>query len=150
MDGPEHDPAAADGADYALARVEAVPLLRMAEVAEVPEEFDGLGVRNLDREALGTDEMKVKVWRVPPGDRMGVHGHSTQEEVYYVLDGRFEVRIGPPGETERREVGPGTVFAAGPGVARGYENVGDVVGRVLVVAAPNVEDRGIPEDELGE
>lgn len=80
---------------------------------------------------------------------MGTHGHPTQEEFYYVIDGTFRVHIGPPGKTDTHEVGPGTVWAASPEVARGYENIGDEDGRVLVVAAPNVPKGGIPESELG-
>lgn len=134
----------------AITHVGHVPIVRMAEIEDVPEKFDRLGVRHLDEEALGTEAMKVKVWHVPPGDRMGKHGHPTQEECYYVLQGEFEVYLGPPGETETHDAGPGTVFVASPDVARGYENVGDEAGRVLVVAAPNVAEPGIPESELGE
>lgn len=135
---------------YNVAHVEDVPVVRMAEIDEVAEKFDRLGVQNLDEAALDTEEMKVKLWHVPPGERMGVHGHPTQEECYYVLDGQFRVHIGPPGATETHEARPGAVFAASPDVARGYENVGEEPGRVLAVAAPNVPERGIPEHELGE
>lgn len=135
---------------YGVTHVEDVEVRRMADVDGVPAEYDRLGVRNLDEAALPTTETKVKLWGLPPGERMAPHGHGTQEEVYYVLAGRFELRIGPPGRTERREVGPGTVFAAAPGVVRGYENVGDEPGRVFVVAAPAVDEGGIPPEELGE
>lgn len=134
----------------AIAHVEEVPVVRMGEFDDVPSEFDRLGVRHVDDEALATEEMKVKIWHVPPGDRMGSHGHRTQEEFYYVLAGEFEVVLGRPGETERHRAEPGTAFAASPGVARGYENIGDEEGRVLVVAAPAVPEPGIPESELGE
>ena len=134
---------------YAVAPLEAVPVTDMADVEAVPEQFDPLDVRDVD-EALGTAALKPKVWTVPAGAYMGAHGHPTQEEVYLVLAGRFEVRIGPPGEEETREAGPGTLFRAAPHVARGYENVGEGPGRVLVVAAPNVEERGIPAAELGD
>lgn len=133
---------------YRVAHVEDVPVLRMGEVGDVAEEFDQLGVRNLDEDALGTEEMWVKVWAVPPGARMGTHGHATQEEFYYVISGTFDVHIGPPGDTDTHRVGAGAVFAASPGIARGYENVGEEPGRVLVVAAPKVDEGGIPEGEL--
>ena len=132
---------------YAVAPLEAVPVTDMADVAAVPERFDPLDVHDVD-EPLGTTASKPKVWTVPPGAHMGAHGHPTQEEVYLVLAGRFEVRIGPPGEAEACEAGPGTLFRAAPHVARGYENVGEGPGRVLVVAAPNVEEDGIPAPEL--
>lgn len=135
---------------YTIAHVDDVSLTRMAERDDVPDEFNRIGVKNVDDEQLETEEMKVKVWHIPPGERMGVHGHPTQEEFYYVLDGTFRVYIGSPGDTDTYDVGPDTVFAASPDVARGYENIGDENGRVLVVAAPNVPEGGIPEPELGE
>lgn len=117
----------------------------MAEIDGIPEKFDRIGVQNLDEEYLETEEMRVKLWHIPPDERMGIHGHRTQEEFYYVLEGTFRVHIGAPGGTDTHEVGPGTVFAASPNVARGYENIGDGDGRVLIVAAPNVSEGGIPE-----
>lgn len=133
--------------DYSVVHRDDAPVVSMADVDEVPEEFDPLTVRNVD-EALQTEELTVKVWTVPPGAHMGVHGHERQEECYYVLRGTFEVEVGPPGDTETVEAGPGTFFAASPEVARGYENVDDEIGTVLVVSAPKVEDRGIPEAEM--
>lgn len=135
---------------YSVTHVDDVSILRMAEVDDVPEKFDRISVQNLDDEELGTEEMKVKVWHIPPGEHMGVHGHPSQEEFYYVLEGQFRVHIGPPGETDTYEIGTGSVFAASPEIARGYENIGDDSGRVLVVAAPNVPEHGIPEGELKE
>lgn len=135
---------------YTLAQVDDVPLLRMGEIDDVPDDFAPLGVQNLDEEELNTEEMKVKLWYIPPGERMGTHGHTTQEEFYFVLEGNFRVDIGSPGDTDTHQVGPGTVFAASPEVARGYENIGDHEGRILVVSAPNVSEGGIPEREMGE
>lgn len=127
--------------------VDEVPVTSTADVEAVYEEFDGLDVRDVD-EALGTEEMKVKVWRSPPGETIGVHGHSRQEELYYVLDGTFSVRIGPLDDTETVEVGPGAFFAASPEMVREYESTGTEDGVVLVVAAPNVDEGGIPEHEM--
>ena len=128
--------------------LDAVDPIDMAALEDVPEQFDPLSVRNVS-EALGVEASKVRVWEVPPGAYMGIHGHETQEEVYHVLSGRFAVDLGPPGETERVELEPGAFFAASPETARGYRNVGTEPGRMLVVAAPNVDEDGIPEDELG-
>lgn len=133
---------------YTVSHVDDVDVVRMAEIEEVHEKFDPLGVQIIDETALGTEEMKIKLWHVPPGETMGTHGHPTQEEFYYILEGRFAITIGPPGQTETYRGRPGTVFAASPDIARGYENNGEEEGRVLVVAAPNVSESGIPEDEL--
>ncbi len=135
---------------YNVTHVDDVPIIRVAEIDEVSEKFAPLGVQNLDEVALETEEMKVKLWHIPPGEQMGSHGHSTQEEFYYVLEGTFRVEIGRPGDTDAHEVGPGAAFAASPDIARGYENIGDEDGRVLTVAAPNVPEGGIPEADLVE
>ncbi len=128
--------------EYAVADLTNVPVTSMADVPAVHDEFDPLDVLDVD-EALSTDRLRPKVWRVPPGERMGAHGHETQEEFYHVLRGRFAVRIGLPGDTE-----PGTAFAASSDVVREYENVGEEPGLVLVVAAPPVDEGGIPEAEM--
>lgn len=135
---------------YNVSSVDDVSVIRMEEVEDVPEEFDRIGVQHLDEKTLGTEEMKVKVWNIPSGERMGVHGHPSQEEFYYVLEGQFRVHIGPPGDSDSYEVGTGGIFAASPEIARGYENIGDEPGRVLVIAAPNVPEHGIPEADLEE
>lgn len=137
-----------DTSAYQIGDVDEVDILRMSEIEDVPEQFDRIGVQNLDETPLDTEEMNVKIWHIPPGDEMGVHGHSTQEEFYYILEGTFRVEIGSPGNTERYEAEAGTVFAASPDVARGYENIGESEGRILVVAAPNVSDPGIPARDL--
>jgi len=93
-------------------------------------------------EALGTERARVKIWRFPPGDEMGFHTHDTQEEIYYVLEGTFEVKIGPPGDIETHTVEAGGAFAAQPSIGRGYRNVGDEEGVVLTVASPDVDDPG--------
>jgi mannose-6-phosphate isomerase-like protein (cupin superfamily) len=132
---------------YAVVDRQDAPVTHMADVEAVHDEFDALDVRNVD-EPLATEEMKVKVWTIPPGKRMGAHGHERQEELYYVLQGTFDLRIGPPDEAETVQVDEGTFFAASPGLVREYTNVGEDDGRVLVVAAPNVDEDGIPEHEL--
>lgn len=89
--------------------------------------------------------MKVKMWHISPGDRMGIHGHPSQEEFSYVLDGPFPVYIGPSGETDSQQAGPGAVVAASPEVARGYENIGKEPAGMRTGAAPSVPEARIPE-----
>lgn len=132
---------------YALTHVDDVPVTHMADIEDMPKKFHPLDVRNVD-EVLETEKMKVKMWYIPSGSVMGAHGHSQQEELYYVLQGTFSLRIGPPDNIETVEVKTGAFFAASPEVVRGYENVGEEEGRVLVVSSPNVDEPGIPEPEM--
>lgn len=68
---------------YNIAQIREVPVVRMAEIEEVPEEFDTIGVRNVDEERLETEEMKVKVWSIPPPRR--ADGHSWTSDSRGVL-----------------------------------------------------------------
>lgn len=133
---------------YSVTTVDGIPTVRMDDVDEVSDEFAAIGVKNIDDEELETEEMKVKVWDIPPGAKMGLHGHSSQEEFYYILRGTFELYVGGPDEFETYEMEPGGMFAVSPEIARSYTNIGDKVGKVLVVAAPNVSERGIPVKDL--
>ncbi|MFB6180112.1 MAG: cupin domain-containing protein, partial [Halorientalis sp.] len=85
-------------------------------------------------------EMVVNVWYYDPGEEMPHHAHNDQEELFYVLEGEFELILGKEGDTERETVGPGAFYAAGPGVGHGHKNVGDEEGAILAVGAPNVAD----------
>ncbi|MFB6164783.1 MAG: cupin domain-containing protein [Haloarculaceae archaeon] len=121
---------------YSVVDTDDVPRVDMSEM------LDGLldpDVRRIQSE-LGTDESVVNVWYFEPGEQMPHHHHDEQEEVLYVLAGEFEVTLGEPGDVERRTVGPGDFWAAGPGVGHGHKYVGDDEGVVLGIGAPNVPD----------
>ena len=67
-------------------------------------------------EAVGTNELGVRLYRVAPGEeipRSGLHYHERQEEAFYVVAGRLRV------ETPEREyaVERGQFFVADPGSA---------------------------------
>lgn len=97
---------------------------------------------------LGIDEMRVNVWYYEPGDKTAYHAHRQQEEVFYVLAGEFELMLGDPDEKERHRVGPGTLYAAGPGVGHGHRLIGDEPGTILAIGAPAVDDDFLHPDAL--
>jgi mannose-6-phosphate isomerase-like protein (cupin superfamily) len=59
--------------------------------------------------------------RVPPGAVIGEHVHTHTEEIYYILSGRAEMRLGG----EARPVGPGDLVITPLGGRHGIANVGD-------------------------
>ena len=132
--------------DYAIVHTDDVDVVDLSTVEEIPPEHD---IRPVD-EALGVENAAVKLWYIDPGEEIGYHAHSEQEELYYVIEGTFSLKIGKSGEEEFREVGPGTFFRAGPGVGHGHRNVGDEQGIVLAFGAPPVEDPGLDPHELDE
>ena len=132
--------------DFSIVQTEDLDVVNLSTVEEIPPDHD---IRPVD-EALGAERMKVKLWYIDPGEEITYHAHSEQEELYYVLEGTFSVKIGRSGEEEFHEVGPGTFYRAGPGVGHGHRNVGDEQGVVLALGAPAVEDPGLDPHSIDE
>lgn len=130
--------------DYEVVDTDDVPVTDLSELDEVPPDLD---IRAVD-EALGLEQMQAKVWYFEPGEEIQYHAHSEQEELYYVLEGEFSLKLGRSGEEEIVEVGPGTFYAAGPEIGHGHRYVGDERGVVLAFGAPAVEDPGLNPHDL--
>ena len=60
------------------------------------------------------------------------HVHRTYDEVFYVLEGQFEFRVGS--EIVRADVG--TTVVVPRGTPHTYKNCGDRPGRILIIASP--------------
>jgi mannose-6-phosphate isomerase-like protein (cupin superfamily) len=91
------------GMDYGATHIEDVPVTDLSKVEAIPPDHD---IRALG-DALGTEETTVNLWYFEPGEEIGYHAHSEQEELYYVLEGEFSLKLGRSGEAEIVEVGPG-------------------------------------------
>ncbi|MFC7177572.1 cupin domain-containing protein [Halosegnis marinus] len=116
----------------------------LSGVEEIPPD---LNIRAID-DALGTENLGVKLWYFEPGEEIQYHAHAEQEELYYVLEGEFSLKLGASGEEEYVEAGPGTFWVAGPETGHGHRNVGDTRGVVLAVGAPRVSDPGLDPHSL--
>lgn len=130
--------------DYEVAHTDDVRLTDLSEIDEIPLD---LHIRSLD-DALDTERMNVNLWYFDPGEEIKYHAHAEQEELYYVLEGEFSVKLGRSGEEEYVEVGPGTFYAAGPAVGHGHRYLGDDQGIILAIGAPSVEDPGLDPHDL--
>lgn len=73
--------------------------------------------------------------RLPPGASTTPHYHPRTEEIYYLLEGHGEMRIGD----ELRNVGPGDAIAIPPGQEHQITNTGRVVLKFLCCCAPGYE-----------
>jgi mannose-6-phosphate isomerase-like protein (cupin superfamily) len=73
--------------------------------------------------------------RIAPGQATTPHYHPVTEEIYYVLEGSGEMRIGD----ELREVRVGDAIAIPPGAPHQIRNTGDVTLKILCCCAPGYE-----------
>ncbi|WP_254763011.1 cupin domain-containing protein [Natrinema marinum] len=132
--------------EYEVVHTDDVPLTDLSDVDEIPPD---LHIRAID-EVFDTDSLNVKLWYFEPGEEIGYHAHNEQEELYYVLEGEFSLKLGRSGEEEYVDAGPGTFWIAKPEVGHGHRNVGDEEGVILAVGAPAVEDPGVDPHGLDE
>ncbi len=80
------------------------------------------------RRALGVTSFGINQIVLQPGQRMRIHRHARQEEVYLVLEGRLTLMI----EGEPRELEQDELIRVAPQVRRHLVNPGP--GRVLLLA----------------
>jgi mannose-6-phosphate isomerase-like protein (cupin superfamily) len=73
--------------------------------------------------------------RLPPGASTTPHYHVQTEEIYYILAGHGEMRVGD----ETRAVGPGDAVAIPPGAPHRITNTGSDVLTFLCCCAPGYE-----------
>jgi uncharacterized cupin superfamily protein len=89
---------------------------------ETPERFVSL------RRALGVTTFGINQMVLQPGQRMRIHCHYRQEEVYLVLEGSLTVLL----EAEEAELGAGELMRVAPRVRRQLINRGP--NRVVLIA----------------
>lgn len=132
--------------EYGVVDPEEVPVTDLSENEEVPPD---LTIREIG-EALGLEQARVKLWYFEPGEEIQYHAHSEQEEIYYVVQGRFSLKLGQSGEEEYVEVGPGEFYAARPGIGHGHRYLGEDQGVVVAIGTPSVDDPGLDPHSLSE
>ena len=130
--------------EYELVDLEDAPVTDLSEIEALPPDLDVRPVGDL----LGLERMRATVWYFEPGEEIQYHAHSEQEELYYVIEGEFSLKLGRSGEEEYVEVSEGALWAAGPETGHGHRYVGNDQGVVLSVGAPAVEDPGLDPHEL--
>ncbi|MDZ7746033.1 MAG: cupin domain-containing protein [Halobacteriales archaeon] len=129
---------------YEVVDTDDVPLQDLSESNEMPPD---LNIRAIDA-ALGTEQIGVKLWYFEPGEEIGYHAHAEQEELFYVLEGEFSLKLGESGEEEYVDAESGTFWVASPEMGHGHRCVGDEQGVVLAIGAPYVDDPGMDPHSL--
>lgn len=86
------------------------------------------------RKPLGVSAFGINALVLQPGQRMRVHVHEHQEEVYLVLEGELTVIV----EREEHVLRPDDVLRVAPSVKRQLVNAGDA--RTVLVALGGTGD----------
>ena len=79
-----------------------------------------------------TERMFCDVYCFEPGQEQTAHAHKGSDKVYYVLQGRGQVRI----DQETRTLGPGGIALAPAGAEHSVRNPGPERLTLLVFMAP--------------
>jgi len=88
---------------------------------------EGPGFRKI-RSELGVQAFGVNAVVLPPDYESGLHFHERQEELYIVLSGEIEFKLGD----ERRTLGAGGLVRVDPSTVRGYRNASDTEDAVYI------------------
>ena len=124
-------------------RINVVPMYDRVQLDDVEaRELDGIDqrVKPIGYE-LGAAEMRPNVWVFDAGDAGNRHRQREQEELYVVVNGRFEMEV----EGDTFEIESGHVVLVAPESWRQVTAIED--GTLLVIGAPNVSDDGIRETD---
>ena len=130
--------------DYEVVHLDDVTETDLSEVEGVPPD---LNVKRVG-DALGAEEVRLTVWYFEPDEEIQYHAHNEQEEIFYVIEGEFSLKLGKSGEEEYVDAGPGTFWLAKPEIGHGHRNVGDERGVVLALGAPPEDDPGADPHSL--
>jgi len=89
----------------------------------------------LSTEATGGAISVIMAWH-KPGEGPPDHVHFSQEEMFFIVEGTYELTIG--GETST--VGPGTIVFIPRNVVHRFRNVGDATACMLDWSLPGGQD----------
>ena len=78
----------------------------------------------------------IMAWH-KPGEGPPDHVHSSQEEMFFIVEGTYELTL--DGQTST--VGPGTIVFIPRNVVHRFKNVGDTTARMLDWSLPGGQDR---------
>lgn len=106
-----------------------------------PEQALPIKPFGLDMKVLLTTEatsgaISVLLGWIKPGEGPGDHVHFNQEEMFFIVEGTFELTVG--GQTTT--AGPGTIVFIPRNVVHRFKNIGDTTGCMLDWTLPGGQD----------
>ena len=103
----------------------------------LPLKAFGLDLRVLlTTEATGGAISVLMGWH-KPGEGPSDHVHFSQEEIFFILEGTYELTVGDQATT----AGPGTIVFIPRNVVHRFKNVGDTTACMLDWSLPGGQDR---------
>jgi mannose-6-phosphate isomerase-like protein (cupin superfamily) len=114
----------------------------VCEIAEAADAFEGKypGAMRFLSGPLETEQISITYREMPPGSggKGGYgHHHKTQEEIYLVVSGRLEFKLGD----EVREVGPLAAVRVAPETVRSVWNEGPDDATLVIVSKRSNDPR---------
>ena len=114
----------------------------VVNVEDVDDVFGGKypGTMRFLAPPLGTEQVALTHRSMPPGSGgKGGYGHShrTQEEIYYVVSGTLEFKLGG----EVMELGPGTAVRVAPDTVRSVHNSSGEDAEMIIVSTRSADLR---------
>jgi quercetin dioxygenase-like cupin family protein len=76
-------------------------------------------------------------YRTGPGVGAPPHRHKSEDEAFYVLEGRYLLQV----EDQRHEIGPGDFAYFPRGTVHAFKSIADIPSRVLVLLTPAGSER---------
>jgi mannose-6-phosphate isomerase-like protein (cupin superfamily) len=113
---------------------------------DVPDAFGGQypGAMRFFTEQLETEQLAFTHRLMPPqtgGKGSYGHRHKTQEEVYFVISGTLQFKLGD----DVVDVGPGTAVRVAPGLLRSVWNEGPQDAEIIIVSVRLADPRADAE-----
>src|SRR5688572_23213669 len=97
----------------------------------------GGGVRMLADSAATGGQCTILEAPIPPGEGPPLHKHTHEDEVFFILEGRFKFRL-----DDREFLGEAGAFNYAPrGSMHTFKNVGPATGRLYIVCMPGGIDK---------
>jgi quercetin dioxygenase-like cupin family protein len=88
----------------------------------------------------GAPGLTITLAECPPGDSAGLHKHTASVENFFCVQSRFEIIWGDQGQ-HSTVLEPLDFVSIPAGVYRDFKNVGNELGRLLVMIQPEPGDR---------
>jgi quercetin dioxygenase-like cupin family protein len=132
--------------DYDVVDIDDVAVTDLSGVDSVPPDLNIKPVGDV----LGLSDMRCTVWYFEPGEEIQYHAHAHQEEMYFIFEGEFSLKLGESGDEEYLDASAGSFWVAKPKIGHGHRYIGEEQGVVLSFGAPSVADPGLDPHSLAD
>jgi mannose-6-phosphate isomerase-like protein (cupin superfamily) len=111
-------------------------IVKPEQVSSIKPKPFGLDMKVLLTTEASGGAISVLVAWLKPGEGPGDHVHFDQEEIFFIVEGTYEMTVGEQTTT----AGPGTIVFIPRNVVHRFKNVGDTTGCMLDWSLPGGQD----------